>query len=109
MAPLIKKARKLRKNMTEAEQALWNRIRDRQLSGNKFRKQAPIHRFVVDFVCFEKKLILEIDGSQHKGQIEYDKERTAWLMSQGFTVLRFWNNDVLQNMEGVIQRISSCL
>jgi very-short-patch-repair endonuclease len=91
--------------MTDAERKLWQRLRQRQVLGLKFRSQAPFGKYVVDFACLEKRLIIEIDGKQHKDRIEYDVKRTAWLKSQGFDVLRFWNTDVLQNMEGVLERI----
>lgn len=94
-------AGKLRKNPTEAEQRLWRHIRNRQLLGCKFRRQAPIGNYIVDFVCFEKKLIIELDGGQHKEQRHYDQARSEWLNSQGFEVIRFWNNDIFKNLEGV--------
>ncbi len=101
----IEKARKLRKNMTDAETKLWQLIRKRQVLGFKFRKQAPIGPFIADLVCFEKKLIIEIDGGQHKDRKTYDEKRTQWLVSQGFEVIRFWNNDVLKDSENVLQAI----
>ncbi len=96
-------ARKLRKNLTDAEQHLWYILRKNNL-GIKFRRQAEIGPYIVDFVCFERKLIIEIDGGQHY-QSTADKHRDLWLKSQGFTVLRFWNNDVLENREGAAQEI----
>jgi very-short-patch-repair endonuclease len=84
--------------MTDAERKLWQALRKRQLLGMKFRRQVPIGRYFVDFVCFEKKLVIEVDGSQHKELFEYDGKRTAWLNSRGFKVLRLWNNDVLNNL-----------
>jgi very-short-patch-repair endonuclease len=90
------RARKLRKNMTDAERALWARIRRRQILDCKFRRQQPLGDYIVDFVCLEKKLIIELDGGQHIEQEEYDSRRTHWLEEQGFRVLRFWNHDVFK-------------
>ena len=95
----------LRKNMTFAERLLWRNLRNRQLENFKFRRQVPIGRYIVDFVCLEKKLILEIDGGQHAEMNSGDSERDAWFEAQGFKTLRFWNNEVLTNMEGVIEKI----
>jgi very-short-patch-repair endonuclease len=99
-------ARQLRTRLTDAEQKLWQHIRGRQLMGFKFRRQAPIGKYIVDFVCFEQKLILELDGGQHAVQQNYDNARTEWLESQGFKVIRFWNNDVMNNIEGVKESIA---
>lgn len=96
-------SRKLRNNLTEAEKYLWYVLRAENL-GVKFRRQAPIGNYIVDFVCYEKKLIVELDGGQHYGSVD-DKIRNEWLSSQGFTVLRFWNNEVLENRDGVVQKI----
>ncbi len=93
--------RELRKNQTEAEKILWNFLRSRQLEGLKFRRQEQIGGYIVDFVCYNRKLIIELDGSQHLNSDE-DQTRDQWLKSQGFTVLRFWNNDVMKNLEGVL-------
>ncbi|MGE0082996.1 MAG: endonuclease domain-containing protein [Desulfococcaceae bacterium] len=103
---LVKKAKELRKNSTDAEKILWHHLRAKQL-GAKFRRQEPIGKYIVDFVCYSKRLVLEIDGGQHalaENSIE-DKKRDFFLNSQGFKVLRFWNNDVLKNTEGVIKKI----
>ena len=102
-------ARALRNNPTEAERALWRHIRLRQMDGRKFRRQQPIGRYIVDFVCLEEKVIIEIDGGQHAERVSSDAERTAWLEAQGFRVLRFWNNDVLGNIEAVKEAIRSTL
>jgi very-short-patch-repair endonuclease len=99
------KARALRRNMTDAERALWNHLRLRQMQGFKFRRQQPIGNYIVDFVSFDQKLIIELDGGQHVSQASYDRARTAWLEKQGFEVLRFWDNQVLTEMEGVKQVI----
>ena len=101
-------ARHLRKNLTDAEQKLWRRIRGRQMAGCKFRRQMPIGKYIVDFVCLEKRLIIELDGGQHALQIEYDVQRTEWLKSQGFKVMRFWNNDV-RNIDAVEEMIMRSL
>jgi len=94
-------ARKLRSRPTEAERKLWVLLRAKQLAGYRFRRQVPLGTYVVDFLCFSKRLILEIDGGQHALLEEADRARTAWLDAQGFRVLRFWNNDVLANPDGV--------
>ena len=100
-------AKKLRNNSTEAEKYLWYVLRLENL-GVKFRRQAVIGRCIVDFVCFEKKLVVEVDGGQHAQSWE-DHVRDRWLMGQGFEIIRFWNHDVLRNREGVLQRIVDCL
>jgi very-short-patch-repair endonuclease len=97
--------RKLRKTMTDTERALWQVLHHRQLSGLKFRRQHPFGDYVLDFVCLENKLVLELDGSQHQEQIPQDEERTRSLAKAGFTVLRFWNNEVLQQAEAVKDKI----
>ncbi len=98
-------ARHLRANQTDAEKALWQHLRDRQIEGLKFRRQHVIETFTVDFACMEIKLIIELDGGQHQAQISYDEARTRTLERNGFCVLRFWNNEVLQNMDGVLEVI----
>ena len=94
-------ARQLRRRSTDAERKLGSILRNRQLAGYKFRRQVPIGNYIVDFVCFEAHLIVEVDGGQHGEQQAYDRQRTAWLEGQGFRVLRFWNTEVLGNVEGV--------
>jgi very-short-patch-repair endonuclease len=107
---LTEAARELRKNMTDAERILWMRLKAKQLDGLKFRRQEQIGLFVADFVCFEKGIIIEADGGQHAIEREKDAERTQWLNAQGYTVLRFWNNDILTNIEGVMETIrSACI
>ena len=96
----------LRQNPTEAEKIIWFMIRNNQL-GYKFRRQQPIDHYIVDFICFEKRLIVEIDGGQHNE--ETDRERSDYLHKQGFEILRFWNNDVIENKEGVFETIQSKL
>ncbi len=98
-------ARNLRRNPTEAEKRLWNELRYWQMDGNKFRRQQPIGKYIVDFVCLEKKLVIEIDGGQHADQVAYDSERVRWLRNRGFSILRFWNNDVLRNCDSVKDEI----
>ncbi len=95
------KARQLRKNPTEAEQALWRHLRLRQMGGHKFRRQQPLGLYIVDFVCLERRLIIELDGGHHSSQEVGDSERSVWLESQGFCVLRFWNNDVMREIDAV--------
>src|SRR4030067_3471325 len=89
----------LRKNMSNAEQALWNVLRGRQVSGLKFRRQHPLGDYILDFVCLEYKLVIEVDGGQHGQQAGYDENRTQELHAAGFRVLRFWNNEVLKEIE----------
>lgn len=101
----VRRARELRKRSTDAEKKLWRYIRLRQIEGYKFRRQQPIGKYVVDFVCLEKKLVVEIDGGHHSLQSSYDEKRTIWLKSQGYRVLRFWNNEVLKEIETVLNEI----
>lgn len=104
-------AGRLRRDQTRAEQKLWSRLRDRRLSGYKFRRQVPLGRFIVDFSCYDARLVVELDGGQHAKAVQSmtDSERTAWLESRGFRVLRFWNNEVEENMDGVLARILDVL
>jgi adenine-specific DNA-methyltransferase len=108
---LLEFARQLRKQQTDAEQLLWSLLRDRRLSGFKFRRQHPVEPYVVDFYCHEARLAVELDGGQHNEPDERarDAKRTAFLEKQGIRILRFWNNDVLQNTEGVLQAIYDAL
>lgn len=100
-------SRNLRNGPTEAEKILWQHLRAKQLHGYKFRRQVPIDNYIVDFLCFEKRIIIELDGGQHGS--DADMQRTEYLERKGFLVLRFWNNDVLENIEGVLQTISTTL
>ena len=102
-------ARTLRRNMTDAEKLLWRFLRDRQLSGYKFHRQHPIGPFIVDFVCLEKKLIIEVDGGQHSKQLEADSKRSDYFEERGYRVLRFWNSEVLEENESVLNVILSSL
>ena len=95
----------MRQNPTDAERRLWEHLRRKQISNVRFRRQYPLGNFIVDFVCLSAKLIIEVDGGQHSSQIAADEDRTRWLESQGHFVVRFWNNDVLLNTEGVVERI----
>jgi very-short-patch-repair endonuclease len=107
---LIPAARKLRNNPTDTENFLWKYLRLEQIDRLKFRRQQPIGNYIVDFVCLEKRLIVELDGGQHAEGKSYDNVRDKWLKKQGFKVLRFWNTDVLTNIEGVIEEIrQNCL
>ncbi len=102
-------ARQLRKQPTDAEQLLWRRLRNRQVYGCKFRRQHPIGRYVVDLVCIEHQLVIEIDGGQHVEHKQYDDSRTEYLQSQGYRVVRFWNNEVLTETASVLDVIGRAL
>ena len=107
---LTKLAKTLRKNSTHVETLLWQKLRARQLEGIKFRRQQPIEDFIVDFVSFEKRVIIELDGGQHAENSEKDSQRDRLFEESGFTVLRFWNNEVLENLDGVLEKIrETCL
>ena len=99
------RAPSLRKTSTDAENKLWALLRNRQLLGWKFRRQAPIGNYIVDFVCLDAKLIIEVDGGHHQEQTAYDEERSQWLTSEGYRVLRFWNNQVLREFGAVQETI----
>jgi len=99
-------AKRLRRDATPAETLLWRQLRNRQLGGHKFRRQQPIGAYIVDFICPELKLVVELDGGQHADVGNRDQERTAYLESSGFTGLRFWNNTVFENLEGVLMVIA---
>jgi very-short-patch-repair endonuclease len=102
---LTKHAKSLRNNPTEAEKGLWQRLKSSQLEGVKFRRQEPIEGFIVDFVSLDKKIVIELDGGQHAENLDDDQRRDRCLMANGFTVLRFWNHEVFQNPEGVLEVI----
>jgi very-short-patch-repair endonuclease len=104
-AKMQHRAGELRQNQTEAEAKLWARLRAHRMAGVQFRRQHAIGNYVVDFCSPRRKLIIELDGSQHLDQAEYDLERTKYLQSLGYRVLRFWNNDVLDNTDAVLQAI----
>jgi very-short-patch-repair endonuclease len=110
-APLLAAARDLRKNMTDAEQLLWYCLRRKQLGGFRFRRQHPFDRYVLDFYCCKAKLAVELDGGQHNDPDtrERDDQRTVFLNNNGIRVVRFWNHEVFQNQEGVLQAIYDAL
>ena len=95
------RARTLRQNMTEAERQVWQILRSHQMKGYKFRRQVPIGRYIADFVCHEARLIVEIDGGQHDRPSPREVERSGFLQNEGYRILRFWNNEVLANLDGV--------
>jgi very-short-patch-repair endonuclease len=95
-------AQNLRKRSTDTERLLWKYLRAKQIAGFKFRRQHPIGAYVVDFVCLERHLIIEVDGGQHAEEKEKDCKRDKWLQDEGYVVLRFWNSEVLKNIEAVL-------
>ncbi len=103
----LNQARILRKNMTKQEQKLWNILRNKKFYGFKFKRQVPIGNYIVDFVCELQNLIIEIDGGQHNEpcNIKHDIERTEFLNSKGYKIIRFWNNEIEENIEGVCKII----
>jgi|HubBroStandDraft_2_1064218.scaffolds.fasta_scaffold446971_2 very-short-patch-repair endonuclease len=103
---LTKAARQLRSRMTDAERKLWFALKDRRFDAFKFRRQVPVGPYIADFLCFQSRLILEVDGGQHNESAR-DAERDAWLAQNDFRVVRFWNNDVLQNLEGVLTKLAA--
>jgi len=108
ISKLRSRAKKMRFDSTPAEHRLWQILRARRFAGYKFRRQAPIDFYIADFVCFARRLIIEVDGGQH-AQSDSDKRRDAFLRSQDFRVLRIWNNDIFENEEGVAELILSAL
>jgi very-short-patch-repair endonuclease len=103
---LIERARRMRRNMTIPETLLWRQLRRRQVAGHKFRRQAVVGQYIVDFMCFEKRLIVEVDGGQHGEAAAYDRQRDCWLSDRGYRVLRFWNEEVLQDLGRVLATIA---
>lgn len=101
-------ARQLRRQMTEAEASLWHHLRNRMLMGCKFRRQHPIGPYIVDFACIERKLVIELDGSQHADSVS-DSARTNWIQANGYRVLRFWNNEALRQQQVVLAVILEAL
>ncbi len=95
--------------MTDAERWLWQRLRDRELCGFKFRRQHPIGPFIIDFACVEKRLVIELDGGQHTERQELDASRSRYLQERGYRIIRFWNHEVLKEGESVLNAILSCL
>jgi len=107
---LTPRAKKLRSSSTKAERKLWQKLRNRQIEDCKFRRQQPIDHYIVDFVCFNRKLIIELDGGQHAASREIDENRDRFFNLNGFKVIRFWNNEVFENLEGVLAVIrKACL
>ena len=102
---LLINAKSLRSNMTEAEQKLWYYLRASRFMGLKFKRQKPLGPYIIYFVCLEEKLIIELDGGQHAENIAYDQKRDAWLRDQGYKVLRFWNNELFNQTESVLEKI----
>jgi len=102
-------AKSLRSGMTDAECALWYRLRAGRLEGMKFRRQVPLGPCVVDFLCERARLVVEIDGGQHAEQTDRDAARSEWLSARGYRVVRFWNDEVLENLEGVLEAIRGLL
>jgi very-short-patch-repair endonuclease len=107
--PIVKTAKRLHRRQTDAERLLWFRLRDRRLDGWKFRRQFPVDRYVVDFFCADAHLIIELDGGHHAIQSDADAARTKSLETMGYLVLRFWNNDVMHNIQGVLEEIMTAL
>ena len=105
MASRVATARRLRRGQTDAERKLWFQLRDRRLNGLKFRRQMPVHSYIVDFCCESVRLIVELDGGQHDQRSPQDAKRTADLEAYGYLILRFWNNDVIGNIDGVVETI----
>ncbi len=105
----VKQARNLRRNLTDAERRLWSRLRRRDLMRFYFRRQVPLGPYVVDFVCKRQRVVVELDVGQHSSRKDYDARRTKHLNRMGYEVLRFWNNDVLKNMDGVLESILTAL
>ena len=99
-------AKVLRRRMTDTEQHLWTHLRAHRLARGKFKRQQPIGPYIVDFVCFHARLVIEVDGGQHLNSVD-DRTRDAWLKEQGFRVLRFWDNEVLTNLPSVLEKITS--
>jgi very-short-patch-repair endonuclease len=101
-------AKRLRSRMTDAERRLWYWLRAHRFGDHKFKRQVPVGPYIVDFICFDRALIVEVDGGQHVGS-ETDRQRDAWLQSQGFSVIRFWNDDVLKRTDVVLSEIADAL
>jgi very-short-patch-repair endonuclease len=101
-------AKELRGQMTDAEKRLWYRLRAHRFHGLKFKRQAPIGPYVVDFICFERRLVVELDGGQHADSAT-DRSRDDWLQNEGYRVLRFWNHDVLRRTDSVLSEIAEAL
>jgi very-short-patch-repair endonuclease len=103
--PLTNRARSLRLDQTQVERDLWNRLRRHQLGGWKWKRQVPRGDYIVDFLCADPGLVIELDGGQHTEAVAYDARRTAYLETLGLSVLRFWNGEIIENMDGVCETI----
>ncbi len=101
----LSRARSLRRTMTEAERVIWTKLRGRRFAQFKFRRQVPLGPFIVDFLCFERTLVIELDGGQHVRRKHYDEERSRWLQEQGYRVVRIWNHHVWTESEAVEELI----
>lgn len=106
---LLPLAKRMRTDATDAERKMWQMLRAGRLQAHKFRRQQPLGDYIVDFVCFERRLIVEIDGGQHLDNVESDALRTTWLESQGYRVKRYWNHDVLKQPDAVTEDILRAL
>lgn len=105
VSELVSFARALRSESTDVERLLWRHLRAKRFAGYKFRRQQPIGPYIADFVCFDAKLVVELEGGQHADRRAQDAERDAWLRSQGFDVLRFWNTEVIEELDAVLSVI----
>ena len=105
----LQNARTLRRERTDAEGLLWDRLRGKGLCGHKFRRQQPIGPYIADFACMSEKLLVELDGGGHAERRSEDRERDEFLRRRGYRVLRFWNTEVFENLEGVLEKISEAL
>ena len=101
----LENAKNLRSNQTDCENIIWQNLRAKRLNNIKFRRQVPIGKYIVDFVNLDKKLVIELDGSQHLDAIQYDNNRTEYLTNLGYKVIRFNNNDIINNLESVLNKI----
>ncbi|MDU4150711.1 MULTISPECIES: endonuclease domain-containing protein [Phytobacter] len=102
-------AKQLRRELTQEERRLWYLLRSRRFSRYKFRRQHPVGHYILDFACCEARLAIELDGGQHDEWYEYDVQRTVWLNKKGWMIMRFWNNELWQNEEAVLERIFETL
>ncbi len=105
----LRYAKAMRSAPTDAERRLWHHLRARRLCGFKFKRQQPMGTYIVDFICFDRQLVIEVDGGQHAQRQAEDATRTAWLQAQGFRVRRFWNDEVLRDLPAVLDAIRSSL
>lgn len=106
---LLRYAKAMRSAPTDAEARLWRHLRAKRFDGFKFKRQQPLGPYIVDFVCFGRRLVIEVDGSQHASQLERDAARSQWLTGQGFRVCRFWNDEVLRDTQRVLEQIQQML